>query len=454
MHEALESIRNATMGTKFENGLWLVGGAVRDQLLGRMSTPDLDIVLEGEANELARYLRGKGIAQIEPVEYPRFGTALIRVLGHDVEIVGARKESYREDSRKPEVTSATLLEDARRRDFTVNTLLLNLHSQQVADPLGCGLDDLKNRLLRTPLDPNQTFFDDPLRMLRAIRFRWSLGFQPADNLYPAIRDNAHRLKVISIERIRDELIKMMSTENASSALEDLRATTLLSQFAPVLLEMVGVEQGHFHHLDVWDHTMLALRNANSDDLILNLALLLHDIAKPKTRFIDDDGNIRFFGHDKLGAEMAEEWMREMRFPNETIDRVCLLVRHHMRLGNSPNFTPSAARRLLRDIGDQTDRLLALVEADSNAHRPGVQTYIDLTRIREQIENVRQATPVEALKSPLDGVEVMEFLNIAPGPKVGEALHWLIEQVLEGNLQSDDKESAKAMLLETYRDDAP
>ncbi|MER3466736.1 MAG: tRNA nucleotidyltransferase, partial [Armatimonadota bacterium] len=206
---ALERIAEATRGTKWEGRLFAVGGCVRDALLGLPEGTDFDVVTEESSQELANFLYTMGVSSIPPVAYPRFGTALVRIGEANVEIVTARRESYAPESRKPKVAPATLLEDARRRDFTVNTLLRNLHTGELLDPLGIGLTDLRERVLRTPLDPEATFSDDPLRMLRAVRFRWRLGLTPAESLYDAIRQKRSRLSIVSVERIRNELVLML-----------------------------------------------------------------------------------------------------------------------------------------------------------------------------------------------------------------------------------------------------
>ncbi|MFY9233074.1 MAG: HDIG domain-containing metalloprotein [Fimbriimonadaceae bacterium] len=444
IHPALEAIRLATIGTPYEGRLWLVGGAVRDELLGRAVSNDFDIVLETPAEDLARFLFERRISSIAPVTYPRFGTALAHVQGVNIELATARKESYADESRKPEVEPATLEEDARRRDFTVNALLRNLHSGELYDPLGSGLADMEAKVLRTPLDPQATFYDDPLRMLRAVRFRWQLGFDPVTGLYESIAQEAHRLQIISAERIRDEVVKMLILEEADRSLEDLRALGLLKVFAPELDAMKGVEQGHFHHLDVWDHTLLVVRNVGLGDLALTLAALLHDVGKPQTRFIDEEGHTRFFGHEGLGADIARGLLRRLKFSNEQIEPVVRLVKSHMRLGSSPTFTAAAARRLIRDLGDDVDRLLKLVEADANALRPGVKK-LDLGPIQERIEEASLATPRHQLESPLSGKEIMEITGLPAGPEIGKLKEMLVEKVLEGELGPGDKEGAARLI---------
>jgi len=444
MHPALGRIRQETLGTPYEGDLYLVGGAVRDELLGFPHNTDFDLVTRQSAPDLARFLYERGASEIAPVTYERFGTAMVRVEGIDVELVTARKESYDEHSRKPNVEPATYEEDASRRDFTVNTLMRGVHDGDLKDPLGKGQDDLQARVLRTPLDPAATFHDDPLRMLRAVRFRWKLHFQPAPGLYESIRATRERLRIISLERVRDELLKMLALPDADHALRDLMELGLLDIFAPEFRPMVGCTQGSYHHLDVWDHSLLVLRNAGPADPILALAALLHDVGKPATRFVDDEGNVRFFGHESVGAEMTRELLRRLKLPQREVDLVATLVRNHMRLGSSPEFTAAAARRLVRDLDGEVERLLQLVEADANGLKAGVRV-LDLAPIRARLEDVRLATPRETLESPLSGQEIMELRQLPPGREVGRLKQVLTEMVLDGTLAPDDKEGAKAAL---------
>lgn len=452
MDPALFEIARVTRGTVFEGGLWLVGGAVRDSLLGAPQPADLDIVLESDALDLAQLLRQTGVSDIEPVVYPRFGTALIMVGGANVELITARRESYNEMSRKPNVEPATLKEDALRRDFTVNTLLRNIHTGEMLDPTGCGLKDLNEGILRTPLEPKRTFYDDPLRMLRAVRFRWKLGFTPAPGLYESVRQEAHRLDIISAERIRDEWVKMLSAPTATAAMRDLMDLGLLDRFAPEFHEMVGVDQGKWHHLDVWEHSLLVVDNLYKGPTRPQvghvLGALLHDIGKPRTRILDADGEIRFFGHETTGAAMSEKLLRRLKFSNEDIEPVVALVKNHMRLGSFDHFTSAAARRLLRDMGDQTDALLALVEADAASLKPGVRS-MDLTSIRERLDEVRSATPVETLESPLSGDEIMAITGVPPGPEVGRIKAGLLDEVLEGRILPGDTEHARVWVQANF-----
>jgi len=422
-----------------------VGGAVRDFLLGRPPQDDFDLVTRGDAIALAELLWNRRIAQHPPVTYPRFGTAMVHIDGIAIELITARKESYEPDSRKPHVEPATYLQDALRRDFTVNALLRSIHSGEITDPLGIGRDDLAAGILRTPTDATERFCDDPLRMLRAVRFKWKLGFRYAEGLEDAIRAERHRLAIVSRERIRDELQKMIVGPDADRAYAELMDLGLLHEFAPEFESMVGVEQGSYHHLDVWEHSLLVLRNLPpGSGHALAWAALLHDVAKPATKFIDEEGNTRFFGHESQGAEMARQILRRLKFAERDVDSVARLVQNHMRLGSSKNFTPAAARRLIRDLGNDVLPLLELVEADTKSLRPGLKV-MDLEPIRERVALALKATPASTLRSPLSGQQVMEVLEIGPGPQVGEAMRYLENLVIEGELAADDIDGAKERL---------
>lgn len=443
---ALERIAEATRGTKWEGRLYAVGGAVRDGLMGLPEGNDFDIVTEESSKELADFLYKSGVSSISPVVYSRFGTALVRVSEAQVEIVTARRESYDPESRKPEVAPATLLDDARRRDFTINTLLRNLHTGELLDPLGTGLQDLKNRVLRTPLDPDATFNDDPLRMLRAVRFRWRLGLKPAEGLYDAIRRRRERLRIVSAERIRNELVLMLEQPTAADALADLMDLGLLELFLPELKEGVGVDQGRYHTKPVWEHTLEVVRNATKyGELRITLAALFHDVAKPRTKTVDDDGRVRFIGHERLGAEMTREAMYRLRFSRDLTEQVATLVRNHMRVGSMAVFTPTAARRLIRDLGDLVDPLIKLCRADAEATRMG-PPKADFDEIDQRLAEVRAIATQRQLTSPLTGREVMRLLGIAEGPEVGRWLRRLESAVLDGEIPPNDKSAARKWLL--------
>lgn len=443
--DALAQIADATRGTDWEDKLFLVGGAVRDELLGLPRANDFDIVLQGDAAALARFLHEQGQAST-PVTYPRFGTAMVRVGDATIEIVTARKESYVEDSRKPSVTPTTLEDDVKRRDFTINTLMRSIHGGPIVDLLGTGIEDLENRILRTPLDPIETFSDDPLRMVRAIRFRSQFSLSPAPGLFDAIRSSVERLRIVSYERIRDEFEKMLVGNNPVGALHDLMETGLLNIFAPEFSDGIGIEQGSYHSKDVWGHTLDVVREATGKGLTVVLGALFHDIGKPQTRTVEPDGRVRFFGHEVEGEKITRRVMRRMKFANDVIDGVAAIVRNHMRLGSAVPFTPAAARRLRRDLGDMVEPLLEVCEADASA-LARIPKGIDFADVRAKLAQVGQAVENRTFDSPLSGAEIMEITGLEQGPEVGRLKRMLSDAVVDGRIAPDDREAAKALLRE-------
>lgn len=431
--------------------VYLVGGAVRDSELGRPQPTDLDFATEMDPTPFVNELHRLGLIAGAPVVYPRFGTAKVDMDGFKLEFAAMRAESYGRQSRKPDVKRANLAEDALRRDFTCNALYQKIMDREIIDPTGFGQADLKKRILRTPHGPAKTFQDDPLRMFRAVRFKWKLGFEFAEGLKQAIQSQAARVEILSPERIREELMAMLALPSGPQALEDLRALLLLEHFWPEFGAMKGVDQGAFHHLDVWDHTRLVITrlweqgHAEPDTV---LAALFHDIGKPETRTVDQQGKVRFFGHESVGAQMTQVAMRRLRFSEEQIACVSQLVCAHMRLGQYKEFGPSGVRRLMRDMGPQLGKLLNLVEADSHSLAPGVEP-LPMAEVRERFRICADETPVESLKSPLNGTEICETLGISPGKLVGQAKTYLQELVLSGELPPNDKDLARKLLLENW-----
>jgi putative nucleotidyltransferase with HDIG domain len=406
---------------------WIVGGYVRDQLLARPH-PDMDVVVEdGRGFDVAgRFAELAGAR--EPAVFERFGTAQVTLPGHLIEFVSARAESYEPSSRKPDVRPATLDEDLRRRDFTVNTLLMDLDGQ-VHDPLGTGLADLRARILRTPADPVHTFSDDPLRMLRAIRFAAQLGFELAPDLVPAMRHLKDRLAspVVSVERVADELRKMLVSERPALALELLDEATLLDVILPEVAACKGVHQGGYHTHDVFGHTLLTVAGT-PPDLIVRLAALFHDVGKPATA--TPDGS--FIGHDVLGAEMATQAMVRLRFPQKEIDAVALLVRLHLRpVFYSSEWTDGAVRRLARDAGPHLGRLMQLARADIGASAYPHREKLD--ELQARLDAVLSEEP-SRLAAPVDGEDIMRVRNIKPGPEVGRIKQRLTELVIDGAIE--------------------
>jgi poly(A) polymerase len=445
LNATLQRVALAVKGTFWDGDVYLVGGAVRDALLGRPESDDFDLVTSGNAIELANHLHAVGLALHVPAVYAQFGTARVTLPDATLELITARKESYRGESRKPTATAATYLEDALRRDFTVNTLRADLRDGTVVDTLGSAREDLRARVLRTPKDARATFSEDPLRMLRAVRFRHKLEFEYGEGVSESIRESASRLSVISAERVRDELNKMLIGPHPDLAFADLMRSQLLHHWIPEFEAMVGVEQGSFHFLDVWNHTLLVLKNLpTSASLNLRWAALLHDVAKPVTRTLDGDGRVRFLDHETVGAEMARDILSRLRFSERDTDEISAWVRGHMRIGSAQIFTPTAARRLVRDFGDQTLPLLDLVEADASALRPGVRV-VDIQAVRSLVRSTLEITPKESLQSPLSGAEIMGVTGLGPGKQVGQIKAQLSIAVVNGEIPPGDKAAAIAFL---------
>jgi poly(A) polymerase len=453
---ALAALRRATADGDYYGRLFLVGGFVRDKVRrgdgprtdGGASKSDLDIVLEGDACALAQYLFDRGVAAYPPVVYPRFGTAMVIVEGHDVELVTARVESYAHDSRKPEsVQPGTLAQDALRRDFTINTLLENLHTGEILDPTGRGLIDLRDEIIRTPTDPATTFIDDPLRMLRAIRFAARFGYRIDEVTWNAVVAGAHRLQIVSRERIRDEFNKALLSPRPMLALTLLHESGLLAEFIPELLEMTGVAQNAFHAYDVWEHTLRAVQNLTpSASLVVRLAVLYHDIGKPRTKSVDEDGSIHFYRHEDVGAELARVIMTRLKYSNAEIDAVSLLVAEHMRIGEyHSGWTDAAVRRFIRDSGTHREDLFAIHAADVSALADDNRDMSRAVDLRSRIEEIQSRQDILALTSPLGGDAIMALLNLKPGRKVKEAKDYLTQEVVEGRLDQNDIAGAEALL---------
>ena len=451
----LQVLRGAVRGTEYAGKLFLVGGFVRDQVLGLPSgKDDIDIVFEGDALALARFLREQGVADFEPVVYPKFGTAMVVVKGRDIEIVTARTESYSPESRKPEVEPGTLADDAKRRDFTMNTLLQSLETGEITDPLGLAFADIDAKIVRTPTDPLLTFQDDGLRMLRAVRFAARFGYQIHPVTWKAMRQRATRIndvnpdrtRVISYERIREEFCKTLLTTRAPLGLELLNDSGLLTQFAPELAAMVGVTQNEFHAYPVWEHTLLALGNLSSDvSLVLRLATLCHDIGKPSAKGIGDDGRVHFYGHAEAGAEITRKLMNRLKFSNDEITAVVKLVAQHMRIGEyKPLWTDAAVRRLIRDLGPHLDNLFEIHRVDVSALSPDHRDISRASELRARMAPIQEAQDICALTSPLDGQELMARLGLKPGKQLGAVKEYLVNEVVEGRLALDDKEGAEKL----------
>lgn len=411
---------------------WAVGGYVRDTILGRPH-PDLDVVVEdGRAVEMAERFAALAGAR-HPALFPRFGTAQVTWGSRLVEFVSARAESYAPDSRKPFVRPASVEEDLVRRDFTVNAMLMDFEGS-VIDPMG-GRADLDRRLLRTPQPAEITFSDDPLRMLRAIRLAAQLDFELAPDLLPAMRRLRDRARppVVSVERITEELRKMLLSQRPRRALELLDQGGLMETLLPEVFACQGVEQGGYHMADVFGHTLLTVERAADlapEDLVLGLAALFHDVGKPSTAAPDGS----FHNHAAVGAEMARDALTRLRFSNAEVDKVSRLVNLHLRpVYYASDWTDGAVRRLAREAGELLWTLMALARADVAASR-----YPDggkLDELEARLRRVLEESP-SRMRLPLSGRDIMRVRDLTPGREVGRIKAKLQELVLEGTLPPD------------------
>jgi poly(A) polymerase len=443
LHDLLACIRESAHRHGVE--AYLVGGFVRDRLLGNEGK-DIDILVVGDGAVPLLAAVAREFDWAPPQVFEHFGTAQIRGDDFIVEAVRARAERYDPSSRKPAVTPGTLDEDVWRRDFTVNALCQTLEGD-LLDRTGRGIADLYAGVLRTPLDARDTFSEDPLRMYRAARFVAQLDFELADGVLDAMRDMAPRAAILSVERVADELRRLLTSANPRKGMDVLRHSDLAQVHLPELLEMVGVEQSGYHVYDVWDHTMVALDLAPRD-LLTRVAVLLHDVGKPRTHAVADDGRHTFYDHPELGAQMAREILERLRFSNADVAAVMELVRHHLRpIQYDPDsFGDSAVRRLMRDVGDLRGRLLDVARADTRASAFTEVGGIDeLERRMERLER-ESGDPRRAYESPLDGTEIMAMAGgRGPGRWVGAAKRALEDAVIEGAVPPGDREAARRWL---------
>jgi poly(A) polymerase len=396
------------------------------------------VVEGGDALKLAERFAALARAA-PPVTFERYGTAQVTLPGRFVEFVTARSESYAPESRKPDVRPATLEEDLRRRDFTINTLLMDFDGT-IHDPLG-GRKDLDARILRTPADPLRTFADDPLRMLRAVRFASQLGFEPAPDIVPAMRHMKARLAppVISAERVADELRKMLTSDRPRLAIELLDAGDLLEAILPEVAACKGVAQTGFHTHDVYGHTLLALERVPAD-LVLRLAALFHDVGKPSTATADG----AFPGHELVGAQMARSALERLRFSQKEIEPVTELVRLHLRpVYYSSEWTDGAVRRLARDAGEQLGRLMALARADIAASAYPEPEKLD--ELQARLDSILAEKP-SRLAPLVTGDDVMRVRGIGPGPEVGRIKQRLEELVIDGEIPPDREAALEYLAL--------
>jgi putative nucleotidyltransferase with HDIG domain len=423
--------------------VYVVGGYVRDHFLKRAGK-EIDFVVIGDGPAFARAV-ANGLGARNMTVYEKFGTALVELSDYKLEFVGARKESYRSHSRKPEVQPADLMTDLRRRDFTINAMAVGLHKNafgELVDPFD-GSADLKAGMIRTPLDPVLTFKDDPLRILRGIRFATQLQFEVDDDTKSGMRASAARLKIISQERITDELLKILRAKRPSKGFLLLEETGVLAVIFPDLSRLKGVDQidGH-NHKDVFYHTLQVLDNVAKVSANLNLrySALMHDIAKPRTKQFNRHKGWTFHNHEEVGARMLPRIGRELKLPKEMTKFAQKLTRLHLRpiALTEEDVTDSAYRRLLVQAGEDLDDLLVLCRADITSQNPGrVRRHLaNFDFVVQRLQEVESKDRMRAFQSPVRGEEIMQICGLKPGPMVGRLKKTIEEAILDGEIPND------------------
>ncbi|WP_405811107.1 CCA tRNA nucleotidyltransferase [Streptomyces sp. NBC_01520] len=428
--------------------LALVGGSVRDALLGRLGN-DLDFTTDARPEDVLKIVRPwadsvweVGIA---------FGTVGSQKDGYQIEVTTYRSEAYDRNSRKPEVSYGdSIEEDLVRRDFTVNAMAVALPQKEFIDPHG-GLEDLALRVLRTPGTPEASFSDDPLRMLRAARFAAQLDFEVAPEVVAAMTDMAGRIDIVSAERVREELNKLLLSGNPRKGLGLLVDTGLADRVLPELPSLRLESDEHHRHKDVYEHSLTVLEQAidleeDGPDLVLRLAALLHDIGKPRTRRFESDGRVSFHHHEVVGAKMTKKRLTELKYSNDMVKDVSQLVELHLRFHGygDGEWTDSAVRRYVRDAGPLLDRLHKLTRSDCTTRNKRKANALSRTydRLEERIAQLQEQEELDAIRPDLDGNAIMQILGVGPGPVIGKAYAFLLELRLEnGPMDHDDAVAA-------------
>ncbi len=441
-------------GKEMNIKVFAIGGYIRDKLIGRTSK-DVDIVCLGDAIQLAEKVADRFKPRPNVNFYSRFGTAMIRHKEIEIEFVGARKESYRQDSRKPTVVVGTLEDDQLRRDFTINAISVSLNEEnygELIDPFN-GLHDIEQKIIRTPTDPERTFSDDPLRMMRAIRFASQLGYRIEDKTYQGILQSRKRLPIVSKERITAELDKILMCTKPSVGLDLLFRSGLLEHILPELILLHGVEyQNGKGHKDNFYHTLQVVDNLSlkSDNLWLRWAALLHDIAKPQTKKYDPLAGWTFHGHDAVGAAMVPRIFKNLRLPlDNKMKYVQKMVRLHLRpiALTQEEITDSALRRLLFEAAEDLEDLLMLCEADiTSKNVDKVSRYLNnYEKVRQKLYELEERDRLRNWQPPIDGSDIMNYFGVGPGREIGEIKNTIREAILEGQIPNEREAAFKLMV---------
>jgi putative nucleotidyltransferase with HDIG domain len=432
--------------------VFMVGGVVRDLILKR-ERGDLDFLVIGDSLKFAEKVANKlGIQKV--TKFRNFGTAHFIYQNYDIEFVGARKESYNRDSRKPIVEDGTFEDDIKRRDFTINAMAISLNEKNFGELIDIfnGYNDLQNKLIKTPLDPFQTFDDDPLRIMRAFRFAAQLEFQVDESIMKAAKEMKERLRIVSQERITDEFLKILSAPKPSIGLKLLYDSEVLQIIFPEIHNLAGVDQRQdFHHKDVFLHTLIVVDNISqaTENLWLRFAALVHDIAKPQTKKFVEGIGWTFHGHEELGARMMKNIFHRMKLPMNKLEYVEKLVRLHLRpiALAKEEVTDSAIRRLIVQAGDDLQDLITLCRADITSKNPQkVEKYLaNYEAVMQKVLEVQEKDRLRAFQSPVRGDEIMKICNLKPSKKVGEIKKAIEEAILDGVIENSHEAALEYLM---------
>lgn len=430
-NEIVSAIKDFIKGTKWENKVMLVGGCVRDLLMGNEPN-DIDLLIDGDINagiEFANFI-GKDHTV---VVYPTYGTAMFHFMGEKIECVAPRKEKYKSDSRNPVVESATLKEECLRRDFTINSMYINVSTNEIIDETGLGKKDIENHVIRSTSRPDIIFSDDPLRMLRAIRFSSRFGWEIEKDTFNGILKNTKRIEIITQERITDEINKILLSNNPSMGLQLIYDTGLMQYVLPEFMNIINMNQNKYHFGTVWEHTLSVVKN--TQPILENrLAALFHDLGKYKTVSTDENGNVHFYKHELFSGDLAEEILKRMKYSNKTINAVKKAVIEHMRTKSfgdrCEKVKDKTIRKLQYDLGAYQDLCLDVINADNISHAKEYCMPNQVKIIKDKINYMNEnGLGCETIILPVNGNDIMETFSLNPCSDIKKTLNWLKNQYI-------------------------